>query len=183
MLKTARESAGLTQEELAELICCDRSTISRAETKGQAAPDVILGWGKACNAPELTFLYCKHICPIGQAYSYEMLDGIDKSMPAVIITGIEELKEGLDALESFGRLTRNKRHRHELSRQEQNEAEELLQQFVHDISRYTDIVKMSAARMGFDLEQGVRTNDQKALNRGYIKTKNRPSFAVAGGQS
>jgi len=179
MLKETRERAGLSQEELAKVINCDRSTISRAESKDYAGTDIILGWSKACNAPELILWYCKSICPIGQAYCYEVLDSIDSSMPSVILTGVEELQEALAALERFGKLVRNRRCRAELSQVEQLEAEDLLQQFAHDISRYADIVKLSAAAMGFDLELGVKANDQKAINRGYIKKKSAMHLAVA----
>jgi len=178
MLKVARERAGLTQEELAYLLKCDRSTLSRYELKGYAPADVVYLWAKACKSPELINWYCKRICPIGKAYSYEMLDRIDNSMPAVIFAGIEEFEEGLVALQTFRKLMQNKSHKDDLSKDSQEQAEECLQQFIHDISRFTAIAKMTAAVMGFDIELGVKKNDRKVRQRGYTK-ENSSSYVVA----
>ena len=178
MLREARENAGLTQDELAYRLNCDRSTLSRYESKGYAPSDVIVQWSIECNSPELTFWYCRNLCSIGRTYSYNQLNAIDDSLPAVILTGIEEYEEALVALKKFRKLMQNKDHVDDLTRDEKSEAEEMLQQFIHDVSRYTDIAKIVTGKKGFDMSNGVKKNNEKVVLRGYIK-ENSPSYRIA----
>lgn len=179
MLKEARERAEMTQDMLADMIGCVRTTLSKYEAKDDAPYDVIKGYAEHCNAPELISWACKELCPIGQAYSYTRLNAIDYSLPAVILTGEEELKEALKALADLTKLMRNKGHRDDLVYDQQLKAEELLQQAMHDISRLTDIMKITLSKMGFDLAAGVKVNDLKAVKKGYIKKESAMRYAIA----
>jgi transcriptional regulator with XRE-family HTH domain len=178
MLKAAREKAGLTQEELAYRLKCDRSTLSRYELKKTAPSDVIVQWSLECNAPELTFWYCKHNCAIGQMYSYKPLNSVDLTLPAILFVGIEEYSEALGAMRRFRKLMQNKDNIEELNEESIEEAEQLIQQFVHDVSRLSDIMKISLAKRGFDMAEGVKESDKKMKLKGYIK-ENSSSYVVA----
>ena len=72
MYQEAREAAGLTQRQAAERLHIGIRTL-RAYELGDVVPkpDVVMLMARVYRQPELTVMYCRRECAIGQVYSYE----------------------------------------------------------------------------------------------------------------
>jgi transcriptional regulator with XRE-family HTH domain len=167
--KVARKAVGLSIEEAAFRLYIAPRTLQNYEDKNTPPADVVLKMAKEYHRPELTNLYCRETCPIGQAYSYEVLENIDTSLPAVMIKLHTELEEAREVFNKALRLVVNKRERADFSDKEWSEFCEVIQDFL-DVEHVVEVLKLALGRM-IDVTQLVSQHNQKCRERGYTKRK------------
>jgi transcriptional regulator with XRE-family HTH domain len=120
MYKTAREAAGLSQEEAAWRLHIGRRTLSDYENhKTLTPPDTVDSMAEEYGQPKLRNMYCTEVCPLGK--EHDRVEDIDFSMAVLGLVDEHdeagrELKELIkiakdgkitpDELESYKRIER-----------------------------------------------------------------------------
>lgn len=164
----ARKKQGLTQAELARRLHMSLRSYQLLESGQQAlTADQAMRLAGALNAPGLTMAYCRAGCPIGQAYSYELLNNVDLSPTAILVKYRQEAREANDALEKLSDLMLNKRMDQDCSEAEMAEirrqAHELL-----DLEHVIETLKLQLWKF-LDMGELIREHNQKCLDRHYYK--------------
>lgn len=180
MYKVAREQAGLSQFEAASLINISTRALAYYEAKERPpAPDVVLKMSQIYRQPELTVRYCRE-CPIGQAYSYDILDNVDKNLTSVIAKLITELKEAMKAAEVLLELSINKKRREDFTDDEWTFFLKAVGEFF-DVEHNVEMLKLVLEELTETVSlvpELVAKHNQKCRDRGYVKRKT-TAFAVA----
>lgn len=181
MYKEARELAGLSQAEAAFRVAIGTRTLSYYESlERMPAPDVVLRMAREYRNPNLTIRYCRE-CPIGEVYSYEYLDNIDKSIPAVTMKLVNELKEAVEAMDSIIEISVNKRNKQDFTEQEWTQFVQAIHELL-DVEHNIEIMKIALEGLTEEVDlvpELVRDHNQKCLDRGYIKKEKAPALAAA----
>jgi transcriptional regulator with XRE-family HTH domain len=108
MFKAAREAAGLSQEQAAEILHIGRRTLSDYENgKTLVPPDVALDMSKVYGKTEIYARYCADMCPIGQVYAHK----VEQKDLALAVLGllkeyndVGQIREGLIAIAADGEV-------------------------------------------------------------------------------
>lgn len=180
MYRDAREAAGLSREEAAFRLFVGSRTLAYYEAGERTpGPDVVMEMARAYNRPDLTVRYCRMSCPIGQAYSYEVLNNIDMSLPAVLLKLICELKEAMKAAGDLMEMTVNKKQRDDFTEEEWKHFLAAVHEFI-DVEHNIEILKLTLETLTEEelVPELVARHNQKCRERGYIKEK-APAFAAA----
>jgi len=180
MYKGARKQAGLSLFDAADRINVSTRALAYYEAKQRApGPDVVLRMSQEYRRPDLTVRYCRE-CPIGTVYTYELLDNIDMSLPAVIMKLIAELREAMSAADALLDLVVNKRSKNDFSSEEWQKFLKAVHEFI-DVEHNIEILKIVLEGLTEEknlIPKLVSRHNQKCRERGYIKEKT-PAFAVA----
>ena len=167
--KAARKRAGLSIEEAAFRLHIAPRTLQNYENITTPPADVVLGMSREYRAPELTNSYGREVCAIGRAFSYEVLDNVDSSLPCVILKLISEMEEAQKAMNKLIWLSVNKKTRSDFTETEWAEFTEALQVFF-DVEHNIEVLKLTLAKMT-DVSELIHQHNQKCLQRGYTKRK------------
>ncbi|AVX31838.1 helix-turn-helix protein [Carboxydocella thermautotrophica] len=170
MYMQAREAAGLTQKEAAERLHIGIRTL-RAYELGDVVPnpEIVLGMARFYRQPELTMRYCRRVCAIGRAYSYEVLDAVNTDLAHVVLKLSEELEEAREVMAKALRLVVNKKKRDDFQDKEWQEFRKVVQEFL-DVEHSIEVLKLALGRM-VDVAELVDAHNKKCRERGYVKEK------------
>lgn len=174
MYRDARERVGISRDEAAFKLHIGTRTLAYYEAQERLpGPDVVLEMCREYNQPDLTIRYCRECCPIGQVYSYDSLNNIDMSLPAVILKLISELKEAMSAVDVLLELTVNKRTKADFTEAEWSQFIGAVQEFL-DVEHNIEVLKIAIE--GLTAEQTlvpklIAQHNQKCRDHGYIKEK------------
>lgn len=168
IISQARRQMGITQKKLAKQMHVSLRSYQLLESGQQAlSANQVLRLARTLNAPRLTMIYCREKCPIGQAYSYELLNNVDLSPTAILVKYRQEAREANDALEKLSDLMLNKR-----TAQDYNDAEmaEIRRQ-AHELLDLEHVIETLKLQLWKFLDMGelVREHNQKCLDRHYYK--------------
>lgn len=181
MYRSARELAGLSQAEAAFRIAIGTRTLVYYEAQERMpAPDVVLRMGQIYRQADLTVRYCRE-CPIGKVYSYEVLDNIDTSLPAVIMKLRIELREASKAIDVLQELVINKKSKADFTKEEWDEFLRVVLEFL-DVEHNIEIMKMALEGLTEDVDlipSLIKEHNRKCLDRGYVRKEKAPAFAGA----
>ena len=168
VMKKARNAMGpqWTRKVLGKLIGISHRTIEAYECGDQIPPaDAALAISKATNAPLIVQEYCRHVCSIGQHMAYEVLDTVDKSLPAVILKLACKFKAADAALSKIMYLSINKTGRKDFTLEEWRDFDEAIQIFF-DIEHNIGVLKEVLWQIT-DVSVLVAEHNQKCFDRGY----------------
>lgn len=174
MYREARGKAGLSRDEAAFRLHIGTRTLAYYEAQERMpGPDVVLEMSREYRNPDLTLRYCRECCPIGQAYSYETLNNIDASLPAVVLKLISELREAIEAADVLLELVVNRRSKADFTPEEWQRFITAVQEFL-DVEHNIEILKI--ALEGLTAEQTlipelIQQHNEKCRAHGYIKEK------------
>lgn len=178
MYKPTRRKANLSIEEAAYRLHIAPRTLCKYEAgESTPSPEVALAMGKVYKAPELTSIYCRKECAIGQAYCYDLLNNVDLSAMAIITKYRQEGKEADEAVERLATLMLNKKGRPDCSDAELqdiwNWALELL-----DLEHVIETLKLRLWDF-LDVADLVTEHNRKCIEKRYVDTK-KPDLQLAG---
>jgi hypothetical protein len=141
------------------------------ETKKDSTPppDVVLAVSKILKKPWLTQLYCRHHCAIGEAYSYEVLTGVNLDPASVLLKLVGEMLEAQAVLQRMLEIAVNKNTREDFSQAEWSEFVKCLGEFL-DVEHNIECLKISLGKW-CDVSELIKQHNQKCWERGYIKEK------------
>lgn len=177
MYRDAREQAGMSREEAAFRLHIGTRTLAYYEAGERApGPDVVLEMSREYRLPDLTLKYCREYCSIGQVYSYESLDNVDTSLPAIILKLIEETEEAREMLNRLMKTVINKRTRKDYNESDWRELQEAVLEFI-DVEHAIEVLKISLGNL-IDIPNLIAMHNQKCHDHGYVKEK-APAFAAA----
>jgi len=168
MFKSARKATGMSIDEASFRVHVAPRTLVKYEA-GETVPppEVVLGMSRVYRKPEMTQEYCRHNCAIGRVYSYEILNAIDTSLPAVIMKLAVEMEEARQVFNRLLVITVNKQKREDFSSQEWTEFSQIVQEFL-DIEHGVEILKIALGRI-CDVSVLVEQHNQKCWEKGYVK--------------
>jgi len=170
MYKEARKAAGLSIEEASFRLHIAPRTLCKYEAGDVVPPpEVVLEMSKVYGRPEMTQVYCKRNCAIGRAYSYEILDAIDDSLPAVILKLAVELEEARQLFNRLMIVSVNKQKREDFSQGDWAEFSQIVQEFL-DVEHNVEIFKLAIGRI-VDVAEFVEVHNNKCRDNGYTKKK------------
>ena len=182
MYKDARKSVNLSIDEAAFRLHVGTRTLTYYESQErEPGPGIVLGMSRVYRQPSLTVKYCKEHCPIGQAYSYEILNNIDMSVPAVILKLISELREAAVAIEYLTENTVNKRSRADFTDDEWHKFMDAMQELI-DVEHNIEILKIAIEGLTEEttlIAELTARHNEKCRNRGYAGKKERPLVRAA----
>lgn len=168
MFRSAREIVGISQEAAAfQLHIGHRTLCDYEKHKTVPPPDVVLGMSRVYDKPEMTQVYCRQYCAIGQAYSYEILNSINSDVSSVLIKLMTELDEAKEALMKMMQLAINKKSRDDFNPEELAELIKYLDQFM-DVEHNFEVLKISVSSW-LDISEVVKYHNNKCMQKGYIK--------------
>ncbi|MEW6663037.1 MAG: helix-turn-helix domain-containing protein [Bacillota bacterium] len=175
MYREARKKAGLSIEAAAEkLHLAPRTLINYEHEQSIPPPEVALGMSRLYKVPWLTQHYCRLNCAIGQAYSYEVLNGVSLDPPSVMLKLIGEMAEAMGVLYRMVDLAVNKDGYEDFRKEEWAEFEKCLQEFF-DVEHNIETLKISLGQW-CDVSELVAVHNQKCHARGYVK-KEKPAIS------
>lgn len=182
MYRDAREATGMSREEAAFRLHVGTRTLAYYEAQERLpGPDVVLEMCREYNQPDLTLRYCRECCPIGRTYSYEMLNNIDASLPAVIIKLISELREAMSAVDALLELTVNKRTKADFTEMEWAQFIDAVQEFL-DVEHNIEVLKLAIEGLTIEptlVPELIAQHNQKCRDHGYVRKEKAPAFAGA----
>lgn len=170
VIRKARTAKKMSRATLATRIGLSPRTIETYEAGKQVPPaDVTLAISRECRMPELTQLYCRKYCPIGQKYGYEVLGGVNLDPPSVVIKLVGEFDEARAVLGKMQELLVNKNGREDFSEAEWREFIRCLAEFL-DVEHVVECLKIS---LGYwtDVGELIREHNDKCWQRGYVQKK------------
>lgn len=168
MYKDARKAAGLSIEEAAFGVHIAPRTLCKYEAEEVVPqPGVILGMAKLYNRPEMTQLYCRETCPIGQTYSYDVLNGVSTDLAHVLLKISEEVEEARLALSQVARIVINKKTRNDFTDQEWMDFQNAVMEFI-DVEHTVEVLKLALGRM-VDVQGLVAEHNRKCVSKGYVR--------------
>ena len=146
MLKTARNTAGITREEAAHRLYVGTRTLADYELgRTIAPPDVVMRMSEVYGEPELTADYCAKICPIGQVLAHSL----DRSEFAISVLRL--LKEFDDVKKLLNDLTRIAADG-QVNAHEMDEFKEIMREMI-ELERQIEELKFFALRQGVDVKE------------------------------
>lgn len=171
--QTPRERLNLTRNDVADLLV-DRGIEISTESLGcyergvrDPSPGMVVELANIYQEPFLTQRYCKYNCAIGQAYSYEILDGVDMNLSNVALKLLEEHRESHDVLEETLILITNKRNKEDFAEEEMNKLKLNIHELL-DTEHTIEIFKIALNRF-IDMEEMIAEHNQKCRDRGYVR--------------
>lgn len=170
VIREARMGQRMTRAALASRIGLSPRTIEAYEAGKQLPPaDVALAISRECKVPWLTQLYCRKYCPIGQKYSYEVLEGVNLDPQSVVLKLAGEFDEARAVLGKLQELLVNKNGREDFSETEWREFTRCLAEFL-DVEHVVECLKIS---LGYWVDVGelIREHNDKCWQRGYVQKK------------
>lgn len=168
MYKQARKDAGLSIEEAAFRIHIAPRTLCKYEAvETVPPPEVVLAMAREYKRPEMTQLYCRETCPIGQAYSYEVLNAVNTDLAHIVLKVAEEVEEAKAALDKAMRIVINKRARNDFSDQEWNDFRQAVMEFI-DVEHAVEVLKIALGKMT-DISAMVAEHNRKCEQKGYVR--------------
>jgi transcriptional regulator with XRE-family HTH domain len=177
MYRQARKQASLSIEEASFQLHIAPRTLCKYEA-GETVPppEVVLEMSKVYRIPWLTQHYCREHCAIGQAYSYEVLNGVNLDLASVLLKLVSELAEVQGVLQRMLELAVNKNSREDFSREEWVEFTGHLQEFL-DVEHNVECLKISLGRW-CDVTELIKAHNQKCWRKGYVKKNAAPARAA-----
>lgn len=170
VIREARTGQGMSRASLASKIGLSPRTIEAYEAGKQVPPaDVALAISRECRIPWLTQIYCRKYCPIGQKYSYEVLEGVNLDPQSVILKLAGEFDEARAVLGKMEELVINKNSREDFSEAEWREFTRCLAEFL-DVEHVVECLKIS---LGYWTDVGdlIKAHNDKCWQRGYVQKK------------
>jgi hypothetical protein len=117
----------------------------------------------------LTAAYCRYECPIGQKYSYEVLNNVDLS-PVAILTKFIDEKQEVDALLNELMVTvLNKNGESDLNLEEKAKLEKATLELL-DLEHVIETLKLQLWRF-LNIGKLIKKHNEKCKNKGYVDTK------------
>lgn len=170
MYRDARTQSGISRDEASFKLHVAPRTLANYETgETEPPPEVVLAMAQVYRQPEMTQVYCKQNCAIGKVYSYEILNAIDTSLPAVILKLAVELEEARTVFNRLMVLTVNKQKREDFSSAEWIEFSQIVQEFL-DVEHNVEVLKLAIGRI-VDVAEFVEAHNKKCREHGYTKEK------------
>jgi DNA-binding XRE family transcriptional regulator len=168
MFETARISTGLGREGAAFELHVGSRTLFEYE-KGKSTPpaDVVLNMSRIYRQPEMTQRYCKEYCPIGQAYSYEVLNNVCQNPVSILVKLREEVNEVTDLLDMLFSVMINKTRREDFKPEEWTQVETFILELM-DNEHCIEMFKITLSKWA-DVSQLVKKHNKKCWDNGYIK--------------
>lgn len=181
MYRDAREVVGLSRDEAAFRLHIGTRTLAYYEAQERMpAPDVVLNMSREYKRPDLTVRYCRE-CPIGDAYSYEYLNNIDNSIPAVTLKLISELKEAAQAMDTILEISVNKHSKEDFTEKDWAQFVQAIHELL-DVEHNIEILKLVLEYLTPEVDlipNLVKEHNYKCWDRGYVRKEKAPAFAGA----
>lgn len=173
MYRSAREQNGLSRDEAAFRLHIGTRTLAYYEAlERMPSPDIVLNMSKEYKRPDLTIKYCKE-CPIGDVYSYEYLNNIDNSIPAVTMKLISELKEAVVAIDTILEISVNKRCKNDFTEKEWMQFGRAIHELL-DVEHNIEILKLVLEDLTPEVDlipKLVKEHNRKCWDRGYVRNE------------
>lgn len=168
MYKQARNDVGLSLEEASFKLHIGRRTLCKYESGETAAPaDVVLGMSKLYKAPSMTQIYCREYCPIGQTYSYEVLNNVNLDPASVLLKLMGEMEEAEKVLNKLLALVVNKNQRDDFTPAEWTDFTTYVQEYL-DVEHCIEVFKIILGHW-CNVADLINQHNQKCITKGYIK--------------
>ncbi|MBC8590647.1 helix-turn-helix domain-containing protein [Wansuia hejianensis] len=171
--QTPRENKGLTRNDVANLLV-DKGIEISTESLGcyergvrAPSPEMVVELSNIYKEPFLTQRYCKYNCAIGQAYSYEILKGVDMNLSNVALKLLEEHRESHDVLEETLMLITNKRNKEDFTETEIQRLKSNIHELL-DTEHTIEIFKIALNKF-IDMKEMIYEHNQKCRERGYVR--------------
>jgi transcriptional regulator with XRE-family HTH domain len=167
-IERARKERQITRTELGRRIGLSPRTIEAYEAEKQIPPpDAVLAISKHLKVPWLTQKYCKQHCAIGQAYSYEVLTGVNLDPASIMLKLISEMAEAQAVLQRMLELVVNKNSREDFSPTEWSDFIKCLHEFL-DVEHNIETLKIALGQW-CDVSELIKQHNDKCWQKGYIK--------------
>lgn len=181
MYKEARKQVGLSQEEASFQLHIGLRSLCKYEA-GEVVPgpDVALQMSRVYNKPNLTHNYCKHYCAIGQAYSYDILNNIDNSMPAIILKLVGEMKEACMVIDQLMEVSVNKGSKADFTDDQWDKFIAAIHELL-DVEHNIEIFKIAIEGLTEEttlIAELTAQHNLKCRDHGYLKKESRPLRAA-----
>lgn len=167
MYRDARDALGLSRDEAAfRLHIGSRTLVDYEAGKTVPPPDVVLGMSKLYRLPWLTQIYCKEHCAIGEAYSYEVLNGVNLDPASVLVKLSGEMEEAQAVLSEMFKIAVNKNSRSDFSDREWTSFIKCLHEFF-DVEHNIECLKISLGSW-CDVSELIKEHNEKCWQRKYV---------------
>lgn len=170
LIAEGRKEAGLTQAETARRMHLSLRAFQALEYEEQPiTPQQALQLSRVLNRPELTMIYCRQNCPIGQAYCYDILNNVDLSPMAILTKYRQESREAQEALDELCDLMINKRGASDCTSGELAQ----IRRHAHELLDQEHVIESLKIRLWAFLDVGelVREHNQKCMDKQYYCTQ------------
>lgn len=171
--QTPRERKGFTRNDVAALLI-DREIEISTESLGcyergvrDPSPSMVVELSEIYGEPFLTQRYCKYNCAIGQAYSYEILDGVDLNLSNIALKLLEEHRESHDVLAETLVLITNKRTVEDFKDSELDNLKKNVHELL-DTEHTIEIFKIALNKF-IDMKEMIAEHNEKCIKRGYAR--------------
>lgn len=177
MYKQARKDAGLSIEEAAFQVHIAPRTLCKYEA-GETVPppEVVLAMARIYRIPWMTQIYCRENCAIGEAYSYEVLTGVNIDPPSVLLKLVGEMAEAQAVLQRMLEIAVNKNSKDDFTSEEWAEFVRCLHEFL-DVEHNIETLKISLGQW-CDVSEFISQHNTKCWQRKYIR-KEKTAFSAA----
>lgn len=156
----------ITQEKVAELTDSARRTVQNyLAEESLSTPMFALRFSKATSHPEITYIYCREECPIGQAYCYEYLDQVCMDPVSALAKLGEEHREFDKVYNRLLSLAINKRSVEDFTKEEWRQFEDDLQE-MFDLEHNIEMLKIAFEKW-IDISPMIARHNQKCIERRY----------------
>lgn len=168
MYREARKGAGFSIEEAAFRLHVGTRTLTKYESgENTPPPEVALSMSRLYRIPWMTQTYCRERCAIGEAYSYEVLTGVNLDPASVLLKLVGEMTEAQKVLQRMLDLAVNKNAREDFSPNDWTEFIQCLHEFL-DVEHNVECLKISLGRW-CDVSEIVAEHNAKCRAKGYTK--------------
>jgi len=166
MYKRARNQSGLSLDEASFRVHIGRKSLCNYE-KGKRIPppDVVLNMSEVYGDPAMTLRYCRE-CPIGQKYSYEVLDNVNLDPATVVLKLVSEYREAGQVLDRLQELTVNKNRQEDFVEDEWQEYMKGIHELL-DLEHNIEILKISISKW-CDIGELIGEHNQKCRDKKYV---------------
>lgn len=174
--ETPRHATGLSRNDVAILLADEGIDIS-SESLGcyergvrEPSPDLVVELAKIYREPFMTQRYCKYNCPIGEAYSYEILDKLDlNNISNVGLKVLQETREFYDVFLDLLSLLTNTTSKSDLNENELEMLKTKVRKML-DLEHSIETLKIALNNI-LDMEEIIREHNDKCIKRGYTHKK------------
>lgn len=175
-LYKARIAAGLSQDDLADKVFCDRTKISRVEC-GKDSRVTIHFLFQCARALKNTYLEWEIISLLGGMLAIPALDQsrIDGSPMSVIGVILTECREALPILEEAQRILRNKNRPDQVTQAQRDFLDLLTLQVLELVPAAYQLAVTIETHYGYEPGRGRDLLERRLLERGYIAERKTPA--------